>query len=64
MNNNIVSDGIVNYSVYPWSPVAANGTEVADHNMKLEGTYSGMGWSFGPVWKIDEGNAYPMLNWE
>jgi hypothetical protein len=34
-----------------------------DANAKTQAFYAGIGWDFGDTWTIDEGNAYPVLQW-
>jgi hypothetical protein len=50
-----------------------HGTDKSDDLLKMQSTYSnavngdgfgGLGWDFNDVWKIDEGNSYPILKWQ
>lgn len=40
----------------------ANGTWVADEQMKQQATFEG--WDFDNIWYIEEGASYPMLRWQ
>jgi len=41
-----------------------NGESISTEQAKQQATYTGMGWNFTTVWKINEGVGYPKLMWE